>query len=119
MRLWMQLEASRGQHGATFFLFAQVRMNCRRTTRIVERFVLKLNMFAFQVEDCEKAYFKMDNVLIDDRRIHVDFSQSVSKIKWKGKGVCVCVLSLKCCVISDFNRFNILFVGRFLAFLDN
>lgn len=37
-------------------------------------------------DDCEKAYFKMDNVLIDDRRIHVDFSQSVSKIKWKGKG---------------------------------
>jgi peptidyl-prolyl cis-trans isomerase-like 4 len=37
-------------------------------------------------EDCEKAYFKMDNVLIDDRRIHVDFSQSVSKIKWHGKG---------------------------------
>lgn len=34
-------------------------------------------------EDCEKAYFKMDNVLIDDRRIHVDFSQSVSKIKWQ------------------------------------
>jgi hypothetical protein len=28
----------------------------------------------------------MDNVLIDDRRIHVDFSQSVSKLKWKGKG---------------------------------
>lgn len=39
-----------------------------------------------QQEDCEKAYFKMDNVLIDDRRIHVDFSQSVSKIRWKGKG---------------------------------
>ncbi|KAK9411659.1 peptidyl-prolyl cis-trans isomerase-like 4 [Crotalus adamanteus] len=37
-------------------------------------------------EDCEKAYFKMDNVLIDDRRIHVDFSQSVAKVKWKGKG---------------------------------
>lgn len=35
---------------------------------------------------CEDAYFKMDNVLIDDRRIHVDFSQSVSKIKWRGKG---------------------------------
>ncbi|XP_013115645.2 peptidyl-prolyl cis-trans isomerase sig-7 [Stomoxys calcitrans] len=35
---------------------------------------------------CEAAYFKMDNVLIDDRRIHVDFSQSVSRIKWKGKG---------------------------------
>jgi len=30
--------------------------------------------------DCEKAYFKMQNVLIDDRRIHVDFSQSVSKL---------------------------------------
>ncbi|XP_057445294.1 peptidyl-prolyl cis-trans isomerase CYP59-like [Lotus japonicus] len=28
---------------------------------------------------CEQAYFKMDNALIDDRRIHVDFSQSVSK----------------------------------------
>lgn len=28
----------------------------------------------------------MDNVLIDDRRIHVDFSQSVAKLKWKGKG---------------------------------
>ncbi|XP_076872521.1 peptidyl-prolyl cis-trans isomerase-like 4 [Brachyhypopomus gauderio] len=39
-----------------------------------------------KVEDCEKAFFKMDNVLIDDRRIHVDFSQSVSKIKWKGRG---------------------------------
>jgi len=30
-------------------------------------------------ESCESAFFKMDNVLIDDRRIHVDFSQSVSK----------------------------------------
>ena len=29
---------------------------------------------------CEEAYFKMQNVLIDDRRIHVDFSQSVSKL---------------------------------------
>lgn len=43
-------------------------------------------VFSPQQEDCEKAYFKMDNVLIDDRRIHVDFSQSVAKIKWKGKG---------------------------------
>ncbi|GFS49808.1 peptidyl-prolyl cis-trans isomerase-like 4 [Nephila pilipes] len=33
-------------------------------------------------EDCENAYFKMDNVLIDDRRIHVDFSQSVSKLMY-------------------------------------
>ncbi|NXL16975.1 PPIL4 protein, partial [Setophaga kirtlandii] len=39
-------------------------------------------------EDCEKAYFRMDNVLIDDRRIRVDFSQSVAKVKWKGKGGC-------------------------------
>ncbi|KAF8524548.1 cyclophilin-like protein [Hysterangium stoloniferum] len=31
-------------------------------------------------EDAEQAYFKMQNVLIDDRRIWVDFSQSVSRI---------------------------------------
>ncbi|KAK3241633.1 cytochrome P450 monooxygenase 59, partial [Cymbomonas tetramitiformis] len=31
-------------------------------------------------EQSEAAYLKMDNVLIDDRRIHVDFSQSVSKM---------------------------------------
>lgn len=31
---------------------------------------------------CEDAYFKMNNVLIDDRRIKVDFSQSVSHL-WK------------------------------------
>lgn len=37
---------------------------------------------------CEHAYFKMDNALIDDRRIHVDFSQSVAKLwsQYKGKG---------------------------------
>ena len=29
---------------------------------------------------CEDAYFKMDNVLIDDRRIHVDFSQSAARL---------------------------------------
>jgi len=29
---------------------------------------------------CEEAYFKMDKVLLDDRRIHVDFSQSVSRL---------------------------------------
>ncbi|OQV18296.1 Peptidyl-prolyl cis-trans isomerase-like 4 [Hypsibius exemplaris] len=33
-------------------------------------------------DDCASAFFKMDNVLIDDRRIHVDFSQSVSKLNW-------------------------------------
>lgn len=37
-------------------------------------------------EDCEKVFFKMDNVFIDDRRIYVDFSQFVVKVKWKGKG---------------------------------
>ena len=31
-------------------------------------------------KSCEDAYAKMDSVLIDDRRIHVDFSQSVSKL---------------------------------------
>lgn len=38
-------------------------------------------------EDCERAYFKMEGVLIDDRRIHVDFSQSVSKLSgsWRNK----------------------------------
>ncbi|KAH7724451.1 SIG-7 protein [Aphelenchoides avenae] len=35
-------------------------------------------------ESCEQAFLKMDNVLIDDRRIHVDFSQSVAKnFQWK------------------------------------
>ncbi|KAI1443581.1 cyclophilin-like domain-containing protein [Annulohypoxylon stygium] len=35
---------------------------------------------------CEGAYSKMQGVLIDDRRIHVDFSQSVSKLAdvWRG-----------------------------------
>lgn len=31
---------------------------------------------------CEAAYYKMNNVLIDDRRIRVDFSQSVSHL-WR------------------------------------
>ncbi|OJD14439.1 peptidyl-prolyl cis-trans isomerase-like 4 [Emergomyces pasteurianus Ep9510] len=31
-------------------------------------------------KDCEQAYVKMQGVLIDDHRIHVDFSQSVSKL---------------------------------------
>ncbi|VDO85333.1 unnamed protein product [Heligmosomoides polygyrus] len=34
---------------------------------------------------CEQAFFKMDNVLIDDRRIHVDFSQSVPPRSYKPK----------------------------------
>ena len=32
-------------------------------------------------DDCLNAYFKMENVLIDDRRIHVDFCQSLAKVK--------------------------------------
>jgi peptidyl-prolyl cis-trans isomerase-like 4 len=38
-------------------------------------------------EDCERAYLKMEGVLIDDRRIHVDFSQSVAKLAgaWRNK----------------------------------
>lgn len=38
-------------------------------------------------ESCETAYAKMDGVLIDDRRIHVDFSQSVSKLSniWRSE----------------------------------
>jgi hypothetical protein len=44
-----------------------------------------LGFRAPQVEACEEAYKKMDNVLIDDRRIKVDFSQSVAK-EW-----CVCL----------------------------
>nr|XP_020022075.1 peptidyl-prolyl cis-trans isomerase-like 4 isoform X1 [Castor canadensis] len=51
-------------------------------------------------EDCEKAFFKMDNVLIDDRRIHVDFSQSVAKVKWKGKA---CLNFLKLCKMKYYN----------------
>merc|ERR1711981_901729 len=41
-----------------------------------------------KIEECEKAYLKMDNVLIDERRIHVDFSQSVAKqwLRWKKDG---------------------------------
>ncbi|KAF8312664.1 cyclophilin-like protein [Clavulina sp. PMI_390] len=31
-------------------------------------------------EEAEQAYFKMQNVLVDDRRIWVDFSQSVARI---------------------------------------
>ncbi|VVT58298.1 uncharacterized protein SAPINGB_P006136 [Magnusiomyces paraingens] len=38
-------------------------------------------------KDCELAYAKMDGVVVDDRRIHVDFSQSVAKIakRWRDK----------------------------------
>merc|ERR1712113_24395 len=32
---------------------------------------------------CERAYFKMNNVIVDERRIKVDFSQSVSRVSTK------------------------------------
>ncbi|CEF67786.1 Peptidyl-prolyl cis-trans isomerase-like 4 [Strongyloides ratti] len=49
---------------------------------------LQYAFIAFETpEQCENAFFKMDNVIIDDRRIHVDFSQSVSKnYQWKKYG---------------------------------
>ena len=34
-------------------------------------------------EQCDRAYRKMDRVLIDDSRIHVDFCQSVSAALWR------------------------------------
>ncbi|CAN0901966.1 Peptidyl-prolyl cis-trans isomerase CYP59 [Linum grandiflorum] len=39
-------------------------------------------------EACERAYMKMNNALIDDRRIKVDFSQSVAKLwsQYRRKG---------------------------------
>ena len=43
---------------------------------------LQYAFIEFEKEDeCINAYFKMDNVLVDDRRIHVDFSQSLAKVK--------------------------------------
>ena len=36
-------------------------------------------------EACEEAYFKMENALIDERRIHVDFSNSLAKEWYKYK----------------------------------
>ena len=43
---------------------------------------LQYAFIEFEKEDeCVNAYFKMDNVLVDDRRIHVDFSQSLAKVK--------------------------------------
>ena len=36
-------------------------------------------------EDCQRAYTHMENVLIDDRLIHVDFSQSVEE-----KNIMIC-----------------------------
>ena len=37
-------------------------------------------------EDCIHAFLKMDNVIIDDRRIHVDFGQSLAKVRARVRG---------------------------------
>jgi peptidyl-prolyl cis-trans isomerase-like 4 len=49
---------------------------------------------------CEAAYFKMNNVLIDDRRIHVDFSQSVARLR----GVWHRIATKNSSTKSDCNR---------------
>lgn len=46
-------------------------------------------------EACEMAYFKMDNVLIDDKRIKVDFSQSVGKMNYSMNGISLFVINHK------------------------
>ena len=33
-----------------------------------------------QEKECVEAYTRMEGVLIDERRVHVDFSQSVAKL---------------------------------------
>lgn len=38
------------------------------------------------IKACEEAYLKMNNVIIDERRIQVDFSQSVSKLLNRASG---------------------------------
>merc|ERR1712224_324945 len=44
---------------------------------------LNYGFIGFDCEtSCEKAYFKMNNALIDERRIKVDFSQSIAYL-WK------------------------------------
>lgn len=64
-------------------------------------------------KSCEDAYFKMDNVLIDDRRIHVDFSQSVAKIKWHGKGRVVTHYDEKGKKLKKFDNNNDLGKGNY------
>lgn len=47
---------------------------------------LKYAFIEFEaVEACEQAYFKMNGVVIDERRIKVDFSQSVAKLWYNVK----------------------------------
>lgn len=50
-------------------------------------------------KDCEQAYFKMQGVLIDDHRIHVDFSQSVRLLPGRpfdeGMNIDTCILGVE------------------------
>ena len=50
-------------------------------------------------EACEEAYEKMNNVLIDDRRIKVDFCQSVGRLwnQYKLKTRERCVFFVRAC----------------------
>lgn len=54
---------------------------------------LNYGFIGFEEErSAEEAYFKMNNCLIDDRRVKVDFSQSVAKLwsqfkRLKGEGI--------------------------------
>lgn len=52
----------------------------RATDRVTNTLIPSQPLQIQQVESCEEAYKKMDNALVDDRRIKVDFSQSVAKI---------------------------------------
>ena len=59
------------------------------------------------MDECEKAYLNMENVLIDDRRIHVDFCQSIATHKWNKSSIffvhkLFCMSSfdgVDCCII--------------------
>ncbi|CAK5075584.1 unnamed protein product [Meloidogyne enterolobii] len=62
-------------------------LNCEVIRNRITKDSLQYAFIEFETpEQCEKAFMKMDNVLIDDRRIHVDFSQSVAKnYQWDRK----------------------------------
>lgn len=98
----MQTKSCNSRYVVTFFLYALVVSRQTKLTAIDEDLHLIFSRFgpilscevirdkrtgdslqyAFiefeNQKDCEQAYFKMQGVLIDDHRIHVDFSQSVS-----------------------------------------
>eukprot|EP00737_Agarophyton_chilense_P002344 gb/GEZJ01002663.1/.p2 GENE.gb/GEZJ01002663.1/~~gb/GEZJ01002663.1/.p2 ORF type:complete len:406 (-),score=63.32 gb/GEZJ01002663.1/:1771-2988(-) len=53
-------------------------------------------------QQCERAFFKMENAVIDDRRVLVDFSQSVSKL-WNARRRSQPVKSEEEKIISQFS----------------